>query len=36
MDGVVFEEESEVKNQVVQLYKNLYKETEAFCGEFGI
>ena len=28
VDGVVFEEESEVKNQVVQFYKNLYKETE--------
>ena len=30
MDGVVFEEESEVTNQVVQFYKNLYKETEGW------
>ena len=28
--GVVFEEESEVTNQVVQFYKNLYKETEGW------
>ena len=28
VDGVVFEEDSEVSNQVVQFYKNLYKETE--------
>ena len=28
VDGVVFEEESKVKNQVVQFYKNLNKETE--------
>ena len=28
VDGVVFEEESEVINQVVQFYKNLYKEFE--------
>ena len=30
VDGVVFEEESEVTNQVVQFYKNLYKETEGW------
>ena len=30
VDGVVFEEESEVPNQVVQFYKNLYKETEGW------
>ena len=30
MDGVVFEEESEITNQVVQFYKNLYKETEGW------
>ena len=28
VDRAVFEEESEVTNQVVQFYKNLYKETE--------
>ena len=27
VDGVVFEEESEVTAQVVQFYKNLYKES---------
>ena len=30
VDGVVFEEESEVSNQVVQFYKNLYKESEGW------
>ena len=30
VDGVVFEEDSEVSNQVVQFYKNLYKETEGW------
>ena len=30
VDGVVFEEESEVTNQVVQFYKNLYKEIEGW------
>ena len=30
MDGEVFEEESEVTNQVVQFYKNLYKECEGW------
>ena len=30
VDGVVFEEESEVTNQVVQVYKTLYKETEGW------
>ena len=30
VDGVVFEEVSEVTNQVVQFYKNLYKETEGW------
>ena len=37
VDGVVFEEVFEVTNQVVQFYKNLYKETEeigrASCRE---
>ena len=33
VDGVVFEEESEVINQVVQFYKTLYKETEG-CRPF--
>ena len=28
VDEVVFEEDSEVTNQVVQFYKNLYKESE--------
>ena len=28
VDGVVFKEEFEVTNEVVQFYKNLYKETE--------
>ena len=28
VDRVAFEEESEVSNQVVQFYKNLYKESE--------
>ena len=27
---MVFEEESEVNNQVVQFYKNLYKESEGW------
>ena len=30
VDGVVFEEESEETNQVVQFYKNLYKESEGW------
>ena len=30
VDGVVFEEESEKTNQVVQFYKNLYKESEGW------
>ena len=30
VDGVVFEEESEVSNQVVQFYKSLYKESEGW------
>ena len=30
VDGVVFEEEPEVTNQVVQFYKNLYKESEGW------
>ena len=28
MDGVIYEEESEVAAQVVNFYKNLYQETE--------
>ena len=28
VDGVMYEEESEMADQVVQFYKNLYKETE--------
>ena len=30
VNGVVFEEDFEVSNQVVQFYKNLYKETEGW------
>ena len=30
VDGVVFEEESKVTNQVVQFYKNLYRESEGW------
>ena len=30
VDGVVFEEESEVINQEVQFYKTLYKETRGW------
>ena len=30
VDRVVFKEESEVTNKVVQFYKNLYKETEGW------
>ena len=30
VDGVVFEKDSEVSNQVVQFYKNLYKEIEGW------
>ena len=30
VDEVVFKEESEVTNQVIQFYKNLYKETEGW------
>ena len=30
VDGVVFEEEFEVTNKVVQFYKNLYKESEGW------
>ena len=30
VDGVVFEEEPEVTNQVVQFYKNLYQESEGW------
>ena len=30
VDGVVFEEEPEVTNQVVQFYKDLYKESEGW------
>ena len=28
VDGVIYEEESEVADQVVQFYKKSYKETE--------
>ena len=28
VDGVIYEEESEVVTQVVKFYKNLYQETE--------
>ena len=28
VDGVIYEEESDVADQVVQFYKKLYKETE--------
>ena len=28
VDGVIYEDDSEMMNQVVQFYKNLYKETE--------
>ena len=28
VDGVIYEEESEVVDQVVQFYRNLYKDTE--------
>ena len=28
VDGVIYEDESEMVDQVVQFYKNLYKETE--------
>ena len=28
VDGVMYEEESEMADQVVQFYKNLYKEAE--------
>ena len=28
VDGVIYENESEIADQVVQFYKNLYKETE--------
>ena len=30
VDGMVLEEESEVTNQVVQFYKNLYKKSEGW------
>ena len=30
VDGVVFEEESKETNQVVQFYKNLYKESKGW------
>ncbi|KAK9988965.1 hypothetical protein SO802_029204 [Lithocarpus litseifolius] len=30
VDGVIFEDEPEVSNQIVQFYKNLYKETEGW------
>ena len=39
VDGVIYEEESEVAAQVVQFYKNLYQKirgVEVFCGRFGI
>ena len=28
VDGIIYEDDSEMTNQVVQFYKNLYKDTE--------
>ena len=35
VNGVIYEDESEMANQAVQFYKNLYKETEEWKNVFG-
>ena len=38
VNGVIYEDESEMADQAVPFYKNLYKESgvETFCGRFGV